>query len=516
MQPENASNALIGHRHLRARLDIVATYLDQNLDDPTASTLHVLGRTYGHPHKYFYRTYSSGIWSGWIAVTPDIESNHIVLAIWKGRLNIFWVTFIVQHQPPQGKNSSDPGSDHVANLSFDELASGIAGVTPTLQVQVQLHWAEYFQGKWTNRISSDPNSTASVPVRDDFDPAGVYIHVSKELDSSGNEGAVRIHLDFPTGTRTVNRTGIVAMATTLSTRGLAGFVTPLLPLKVNLGGGYAFRVTSKNCAPDFGTQYWQAPPPDLYDNTGVNATFYDGSSKLSVTFETDIQNSGSSTPEPESILQSVGNFALLPPGNPVLPSPFLVSADAAADPAYIQAGALVSPFFFKDTGNPSATASSFGDELTFFVEPSLTETTIDEWQGWAIPPYIPTQVWSNPAIIKNIPVISQVPVAGPVPIDTGDPAYSLYPMQDSTDWLTDPATVVFYGTSVIGQSGGLDLAAVNAASGVASVGSVSTLGTLARSTGLNVVGSSGINLTVCRPLKLRQAFSAAAGPVTKK
>src|SRR5260370_6649817 len=79
---------------VRARLDIVATYLDQNLTDGSFSTLHVLGRTYGHPHKYFYRTYSSGTWSGWESVTPDIDGNHIALAIWKGRLNLFWMTFI--------------------------------------------------------------------------------------------------------------------------------------------------------------------------------------------------------------------------------------------------------------------------------------------------------------------------------------------------------------------------------------------------------------------------------------
>ena len=68
--------------------------------DPEFSTLHVLGRTYGHPHKYFYRTYSTGGWSGWEAVTPDIEGNHIALAVWKGRLNVFWVTFISKPQAP--------------------------------------------------------------------------------------------------------------------------------------------------------------------------------------------------------------------------------------------------------------------------------------------------------------------------------------------------------------------------------------------------------------------------------
>jgi len=49
-------------------------YLDQDVTHGI-STLHVLGRTYGHPHKYFYRTYSNSTWSGWVAVTPDIEGT---------------------------------------------------------------------------------------------------------------------------------------------------------------------------------------------------------------------------------------------------------------------------------------------------------------------------------------------------------------------------------------------------------------------------------------------------------
>src|SRR4029077_5028663 len=85
---------------LRARLDIVATYQDQNITTPGLGRLYVLGRTYGHPHKYFYRTYFAGVWSAWVAVTPDIESNHIVLVVWKGRLNVFWVNFMAKAEKP--------------------------------------------------------------------------------------------------------------------------------------------------------------------------------------------------------------------------------------------------------------------------------------------------------------------------------------------------------------------------------------------------------------------------------
>jgi hypothetical protein len=90
----------------RARLDIVASYLEQNLANPGFSILHVLGRTYSQPHKYFYRTFAAGAWSAWEAVTPSIDGDHIVLVVWRGRLNLFWVTFIPQ---PQASQSSSGG-----------------------------------------------------------------------------------------------------------------------------------------------------------------------------------------------------------------------------------------------------------------------------------------------------------------------------------------------------------------------------------------------------------------------
>ena len=481
---------------LRARLDIVATYLDQDTSDATQSTLHVLGRTYGHPHKYFYRTYSTGIWSPWIGVTPDIESNHIVLAIWKGRLNIFWATFIMQQQAPQG-GSTDLGN--VTSLSFDDLMGGINAAKAVPYVKVQLHWAEYFQSKWTNRISSDPNSTDAVMAKDNFDPSQVYIHVSKELDQSGNEGAIRIHLDFPTiygsrGFGLLNPTAVATFAAAPAISVQQKMIIPVRQVKIG-GGGYAFRVTSKNCSPDFSPAYWQAPAPNPYSAQVVDATFYDGSSSLGVAFQNDVQNNGSGTPDSEGILEKVSSFSLLPCSNPVVPAPFLDQTE----PLYNQAGSLVSPFFYKDTGDLNATATDFADELTFFVQPTLTEQTINEWEGWAIAPGIATQDWSDPAIFNNIPIIAQVPVAGPVPVDAGDPVYSVFPMQGATDWLTAPTTALTFGTSLVGKSGGVTAANLNAAKTLASAASGSLLGSIFRQAGsVNIVGPQGLDVAKVR------------------
>ena len=65
---------------VRARLDIVASYLDQDAVNPGETTLYVLGRTYGHPHKYFFRTYAQGAWSGW--QERDCSTSKATTSLW--------------------------------------------------------------------------------------------------------------------------------------------------------------------------------------------------------------------------------------------------------------------------------------------------------------------------------------------------------------------------------------------------------------------------------------------------
>jgi hypothetical protein len=179
--------------------------------------------------------------------------------------------------------------------------------------------------------------------------------------------------------------------------------------------------------------------------------------------------------------------------NPVVP-PFV---DPNAPFFYQDAGSLVAPFFYKDTANPNTDGSSISHELTFFVQPSLTETTIMQWIWWAVYPSAPQQIWSDPAVFNNINVIAQVPMAGAILINPGDPVYSVYPMQNAVDWVTSPGTAVSFGNAFIGKGGGL---AVGNASTRGAVGSVSSApnATIAglvggsATAGLSVVGTAGI------------------------
>ena len=82
-----------------ARLDIVAMYCEEQPLDPASNQLHVIGRTYLEPHKYFYRRYAHEMWTPWEPMSVEIEGNHIVPVIWRDRLNLFWVTFIDNPDP---------------------------------------------------------------------------------------------------------------------------------------------------------------------------------------------------------------------------------------------------------------------------------------------------------------------------------------------------------------------------------------------------------------------------------
>jgi ABC toxin N-terminal region/Neuraminidase-like domain/Salmonella virulence plasmid 28.1kDa A protein len=427
---------------LRARLDIVASYLDQNLTNPGESTLYVLGRTYGTPHKYFYRTYSSASWVGWQTVPVDIESDHIVLLIWRGRLNMFWLSFVTGAQAP---NVSSSDTSQLGGLPFDNLMSNISGSSAQKQIQVQLHCSEYVQGKWTNPISSDLKKFAPLNVLDDFDAnRDIYIHVDKEVDANGNEGAARILLDM---------------------NGYDDF--------------FGFRVTTKNCSPDFDAQYAEFAPEMVYNAPGVDATRFTGSGTLTAGFANQFIG-GNETFETENILNTVNNYELLTCGNPVVPA-FLPTND----PNYQEAGSLVGPFFFKDDSNLNfASQAAFQDERTFFVQPSLTETVLEEWDGWAVAPSPPPFVVVNPNLIDHINVVAQVPAAGPVPIPSGDPVYSIYQVQTRSDWVTTPGVLVSFGGASIGRTGGIAAAGAKA---------------ISTRVGLNPLGVKGLTTGLLKP-----------------
>lgn len=163
---------------------------------------------------------------------------------------------------------------------------------------------------------------------------------------------------------------------------------------------------------------------------------------------------------------------------------------------------LMKPFFYQDNAH------------TFFVEPSVTERTIEEWPDW-VTPTLP----SEPEWLKKIEVKPFIP-KGPIPdhIDLIGGFLldeSIINPPPKSDWVTNPYTLQEFDGSLIGPAGqpGLKIfkdgsiaeggmrVNVNPGSSIATGSTVVLTGrkTLEQNglkqiaSGLNIVGGAGFN-----------------------
>jgi hypothetical protein len=273
----------------------------------------------------------------------------------------------------------------------DMAEQKISDIRPPRKLQIQLNWTEYFQGQWTARASSGFTHPMEVEVDHLFDTRQVLVHASVEPD-----GAVRIHLnhiDFP--------------------KDLAK----------------AFRVVSRHAAPTVDPK--ATPYPDIpywADREWGRHHMHD---VLMVEFVEKVTvTDGVKTEDTawETILDRVHDFRFTTPDAP----PAGMPADLAE---------LVSPFFLAD------------ERHTFYVEPVVTETTVDQWNGW-VPAKPPTNVAApNKTIIAQVPAHTK-PVA-PKPKPEPDPVgpAARYAVQPSQDWLISSAAVVHLDGTQIGATG---------------------------------------------------------------
>jgi len=174
-----------------ARLEIVSSSADEE-----RGTLHVLGRTYELPQKYFYRKNVWGNWFPWEPVTADIQGDHIVPVVWRKRLHLFWVTFLPKGQAPDGQLDKTPEALRTEPLS-KSVSHGI---------EVQLHWVEKVDGKWVGRGSS-PSIDLGVQRPTKVDLKKVTIHATT---SAPGAGPAVIHLggEIGQGLRLASKNGL--------------------------------------------------------------------------------------------------------------------------------------------------------------------------------------------------------------------------------------------------------------------------------------------------------------------
>ncbi len=134
------------------RLDIRTVFVqapDPNVQD-SPSIVHVIGRTMHVPRVYFYRQQISGTgWTPWQQVQADIEDDHLIAAIWEGRLRLIWPVFTQQSYAPP----ADPGSLTTTDSNGNQTP---VGGSPAMDYwQITLAWSEYYQGAWQQKQVSD-------------------------------------------------------------------------------------------------------------------------------------------------------------------------------------------------------------------------------------------------------------------------------------------------------------------------------------------------------------------------
>lgn len=138
---ESAEDAYLGYLdNLEAlgRLEICALYRQPG----NRSVLHVLGRTNGTPHIYYYRrqvrTEFSSSWTPWEKVDADIEGDILVPVIWNDRLYLFWLVI----QDREGQKA----------VTIPSPGGQISG--PGKYSDAQLAWCSRRYGKWSRKTVS--------------------------------------------------------------------------------------------------------------------------------------------------------------------------------------------------------------------------------------------------------------------------------------------------------------------------------------------------------------------------
>ncbi len=459
-----------------ARLDIVAMHIEDSAD-PAARVLHVFGRTYSQPHKYFYRRQKNQMWTHWEPVSAEIEGDHLAPVMWRDRLYLFWVTFMDKADP----NPAAPDTGKLIDAKLSDVVTDLKALVAKKQVDVQLHWSEYLQGEWTTRESG--GFYAVIPtVPASFTASSVFIHVSKEPYENGEERGVYIHL------------GAIQQA---------------------------FYLAGRNSAPE--AQSYGSKPNNPFNSANAEiANRYSGSGALKVSFQERITTEPGKTPpkaNPNILQQRGGSYTLLPCNNNltalgVSEEAFQGAANPDAVEAAIESGldeiaSLMKPVFYQDNRH------------TFFVEPDVTERTIEEWQEWVVRTPQPEPGWRTPDWWDGIVVIPEFPwkTPNPGPGDPWrlpiDPGSVIDPILDR-DWLVNPGTVIRFDDVLIGPDGqpGIEIVSgagaatagqgqvnVNPGSGLAGGSAVALSdatsfaksGLKAIGGGLNVVGGAGFN-----------------------
>ena len=317
-----------------AQLEMVTMYLEEK---PLGSdVIHLIGRTFGIPQKYFYRRYSNQAWTPWEPVGAEIASDHIVAVVWRARLYLFWLDFLIKAKDPSGETV-------ILNINDLRIKTAVS-----MEVQIQLKWTSYFQGEWSSPQASGFANPIRHGIPNSFRPSNVTVSVSKDYEE-GEERAVNINL---WGILSASFRVVSVNSTPLPSPSTKSLITPysvsdfsattLLSseaLEVNFTGQITTVTTKVTGSGTTSTTEYFAPPREILGR-GYKFSLLP------------FANQPPATSEEEQAFQGL----LHPPENNT-------QVRAAAEPKFLRR-----PFFYQDHSH------------TFFVEPTLTEARFEKWE----------------------------------------------------------------------------------------------------------------------------------------
>ncbi len=132
-----------------SHLQIVGVYRETEQDYrsftyPNNDVLHVFGRTPSSPHIYYYRKRVAGEWTAWEKMDTQIDGDHFIPVMWRGRLR-FYSLMISPDQEQQTGGLSLPGG---ADVNMPPAPS---------RWKVELAWTEYKNGAWSpKQMAKEP------------------------------------------------------------------------------------------------------------------------------------------------------------------------------------------------------------------------------------------------------------------------------------------------------------------------------------------------------------------------
>lgn len=421
-----------------ARLDIVAMHCEHYEEDFSKNTLHVFGRTFGDTHQYFYRRYNGGEWSPWEPVTAEIEGDHLAPVVWRDRLYLFWVTFMPQANlkkapEAQGKPVVLGTDEKAADLTMTQMINILENTYVNKRFEIQLHWSEYVKGEWSARESSGytvpENDKMIVTVPFNFELTSVFIYVSKELKAD-KEGGVYIHLQ--------------------------GFPDP--------DPNRCFYLAGRNSLPKSRKPGWTFSPLALNPYVSSNSTDkkyptkFSGKGVLKVELNERISSDPKEPPEKvnKDILLKGNDYTLLFCNT----HPIYLWAGGAIAAEEIELYSLMNPIFYQDETK----------ELTLYMEPTVTEQTIEEWSDYVPPISQPEQEKGIDPDMSKPHLHHEIPQYDPKkrdPVNWMDwmnqmNKESIHDLVINEDWVVGKGIVYYFDGQFIGESGMTNMQIISA------------------------------------------------------